>query len=54
VIEQRSKPHDVRPTVIMAYGKERLLLATLLLLAAGTVLSAVSNSLGVVIAGRFI
>src|SRR5579859_1585159 len=36
------------------YGKERLLLLTLLLLAAGTVLCAVSNSLAVVIAGRVV
>jgi EmrB/QacA subfamily drug resistance transporter len=36
------------------YGKERLLFWTLLMLAAGTVLSAVSNSLGVVIAGRVV
>jgi MFS family permease len=36
------------------YGKERQLFWTLLMLAAGTVLSAVSNSLGVVIAGRVV
>ena len=36
------------------YGKERLLLGTLLALAAGTLLAAVSNSLGVVIAARVI
>jgi MFS family permease len=36
------------------YGKERLLLATLLILAAGTLLAAVSSSLGVIIAARFI
>jgi EmrB/QacA subfamily drug resistance transporter len=36
------------------YGKERLLLGTLVVLAAGTVLAAVSNSLAVVIAARVI
>jgi MFS family permease len=36
------------------YGKERLLLVTLLILAAGTLLAAVSSSLGVIILGRFI
>jgi MFS family permease len=36
------------------YGKERLLLWTLGILAAGTLLSAVSSSLGVIIVGRFI
>jgi EmrB/QacA subfamily drug resistance transporter len=36
------------------YGKERLLLITLGLLAAGTLLAAVSSSLGVIIVGRFI
>jgi MFS family permease len=36
------------------YGKERLLLVTLLILAAGTLLAAVSSSLGPIIAGRFI
>jgi EmrB/QacA subfamily drug resistance transporter len=36
------------------YGKERLLLWTLVILAAGTLLAAVSSSLGVIIAGRFI
>ena len=36
------------------YGKERLLLATLVILAAGTLLAAVSNSLGVLIVARFI
>ena len=36
------------------YGKERLLLVTLLILAAGTLLAAVSSSLGVIIAARFI
>jgi len=36
------------------YGKERLLLATLVILAAGTLLAAVSSSLGVIILGRFI
>jgi len=36
------------------YGKERLLLVTLVILAAGTLLAAVSSSLGVIIAARFI
>jgi EmrB/QacA subfamily drug resistance transporter len=36
------------------YGKERLLLITLLILAAGTLLAAVSSSLGLIIVGRFI
>src|SRR4051794_30378126 len=36
------------------YGKERLLLLTLVILAAGTLLAAVSNSLAVLIAARFI
>jgi EmrB/QacA subfamily drug resistance transporter len=36
------------------YGKERLLLVTLLILAAGTLLAAVSSSLGVIIFARFI
>ncbi len=36
------------------YGKERLLLVTLVILAAGTLLAALSSSLGVIIAGRFI
>ena len=36
------------------YGKERLLLATLVILAAGTLLAAVSSSLGVIILARFI
>jgi EmrB/QacA subfamily drug resistance transporter len=36
------------------YGKERLLLVTLMILAAGTLLAAVSSSLGVIIAARFI
>jgi MFS family permease len=36
------------------YGKERLLLVTLLILAAGTLLAAVSSSLGVSILARFI
>jgi MFS family permease len=36
------------------YGKERLLLITLVILAAGTLLAAVSSSLGVIIAARFI
>jgi EmrB/QacA subfamily drug resistance transporter len=36
------------------YGKERLLLWTLLVLAAGTLLSAVSNSLALVIVGRVV
>ncbi len=36
------------------YGKERLLLATLVILAAGTLLAAVSSSLGVIIVARFI
>jgi MFS family permease len=36
------------------YGKERLLLVTLVILAAGTLLAAVSSSLGVMIAARFI
>jgi EmrB/QacA subfamily drug resistance transporter len=36
------------------YGKERLLLWTLVILAAGTLLSAVSSSLGPMIVGRFI
>jgi EmrB/QacA subfamily drug resistance transporter len=36
------------------YGKERLLLITLLILAAGTLLAAVSSSLGVIIVARFI
>jgi MFS family permease len=36
------------------YGKERLLLVTLVILAAGTLLAAVSSSLGVIIVARFI
>jgi MFS family permease len=36
------------------YGKERLLLLTLMILAAGTLLAAVSSSLGVIIVARFI
>lgn len=36
------------------YGKERMLLWTLVILAAGTLLAAVSNSLGVLIVARFI
>jgi EmrB/QacA subfamily drug resistance transporter len=36
------------------YGKERLLLITLLILAAGTLLAALSSSLGVIIVARFI
>ncbi|MEA2208989.1 MAG: hypothetical protein QOF54_1466 [Solirubrobacteraceae bacterium] len=36
------------------YGKERLLLVTLVILALGTLLAAVSSSLGVIIVGRFI
>jgi EmrB/QacA subfamily drug resistance transporter len=36
------------------YGKERLLLVTLLILAAGTLLAALSSSLGVIILARFI
>jgi MFS family permease len=36
------------------YGKERLLLLTLVILAAGTLLAAVSSSLGVIILARFI
>ncbi|HZL49274.1 MAG TPA: MFS transporter [Solirubrobacteraceae bacterium] len=36
------------------YGKERLLLWTLVILAAGTLLAAVSSSLGPIIVGRFI
>ena len=36
------------------YGKERMLLWTLVILAAGTLLAAVSSSLGLIIAGRFI
>jgi MFS family permease len=36
------------------YGKERLLLATLVILAAGTLVAAVSSSLGVIILARFI
>jgi MFS family permease len=36
------------------YGKERLLLLTLVILAAGTLLAAVSSSLGVIIFARFI
>jgi len=36
------------------YGKERLLLVTLVILAAGTLLAAVSSSLGVIILARFI
>jgi EmrB/QacA subfamily drug resistance transporter len=36
------------------YGKERLLLVTLVILAFGTLLAAVSSSLGVIIVGRFI
>src|SRR5436305_7985840 len=36
------------------YGKERLLLWTLVILASGTLLAAVSNSLAVLIAARFI
>jgi MFS family permease len=36
------------------YGKERLLLVTLVILAAGTLLAAVSSSLGVMIVARFI
>src|SRR5271163_4738209 len=36
------------------YGKERLLLATLVILSAGTLLAAVSSSLALIIVGRFI
>ena len=36
------------------YGKEKLLLWTLLILAAGTLLAAVANSLGVLIVARVI
>jgi MFS family permease len=36
------------------YGKERLLLVTLVILAVGTLLAAVSSSLGVIIVARFI
>jgi MFS family permease len=36
------------------YGKERMLLWTLVILAVGTLLAAVSSSLGLIIAGRFI
>lgn len=36
------------------YGKERLLLWTLVILAAGTLLAAVSSSLAVIVVGRFI
>ena len=36
------------------YGKERLLLVTLVILAFGTLLAAVSSSLGVIIVARFI
>ncbi|HEV2924517.1 MAG TPA: MFS transporter [Solirubrobacteraceae bacterium] len=36
------------------YGKERLLLITLMILAAGTLLAALSSSLGVIIVARFI
>jgi EmrB/QacA subfamily drug resistance transporter len=36
------------------YGKERLLLITLVILAAGTLLAAVSSSLAVIIAARFV
>jgi EmrB/QacA subfamily drug resistance transporter len=36
------------------YGKERLLLVTLVILAAGTLISAVSTSLGVMVVGRVI
>ncbi len=36
------------------YGKEKLLLATLLILAAGTLLAAVSNSLGLLIVARVV
>jgi EmrB/QacA subfamily drug resistance transporter len=36
------------------YGKERLLLWTLVILAAGTLLAAVSSSLGVIVVARFI
>jgi MFS family permease len=36
------------------YGKEKVLLLTLLILAAGTLLSALSSSLTVIVAGRFI
>jgi EmrB/QacA subfamily drug resistance transporter len=36
------------------YGKERLLLVTLMILAVGTLLAAVSSSLGVIMAARFI
>ena len=36
------------------YGKERMLMWTLVILAAGTLLSAVSSSLWVIVAGRFI
>jgi MFS family permease len=36
------------------YGKERLLLVTLVILGAGTLLAAVSSSLGVIIVARFI
>jgi predicted MFS family arabinose efflux permease len=35
-------------------GKERLLLYTLIILGAGTLLAAVSSSLGVIIVARFI
>src|SRR6202167_3807104 len=36
------------------YGKERLLLVTLVILAVGTLIAAVSSSLAVIIVGRFI
>ena len=36
------------------YGKEKMLLWTLVILAAGTLLSAVSSSLAVIVVGRFI
>jgi EmrB/QacA subfamily drug resistance transporter len=36
------------------YGKERLLLITLMILAAGTLLAALSSSLGIIIVARFI
>ncbi|HEY2718437.1 MAG TPA: MFS transporter, partial [Solirubrobacteraceae bacterium] len=36
------------------YGKERLLLITLVILAVGTLIAAVSSSLGLIIVGRFI
>src|ERR1700759_912687 len=36
------------------YGKERLLLITLVILAAGTLIAAVSSSLALIIVGRFI